>query len=243
MPSLELSEGAIGKLLFFLLRWLITKNCKLIAQTPEMRDDLIKIYNVSLNNVRVINNPLDKNSINTAIRSEKNPFNEKNINFVASGRLYEPKGYDILIKAFSICCKKREDFRLHIIGSDIIGKKKFYKNLADELGCLDKIIFHGHIDNPYPFYKYSDVFVLSSRREGMPNALIENIYLSKKVISSNCIPAIKRILDSSKCGEIYNVNDFNELANCMLNYELISTGNLVGFDTLDEFKGYILSND
>lgn len=243
MPSLELSEGAINKPRFLAIRYFIRNNCKLIAQTQEMKEDIHKVYNVALDSIRVISNPLDKNVIDSALVNQENPFKQKFVNFVASGRLYEPKGYDILIKAFSICCKKRDDFRLHIIGADVIGKKSEYQLLASQLGCSAQVIFHGHIDNPYPFYKNCDAFVLSSRREGMPNALIENIYLSNKVICSNCIPVIKRILKESKCGEIYDVNDIQTLAKHILNYESIRTGKLVGFDSINDFKGIIKNND
>jgi glycosyltransferase involved in cell wall biosynthesis len=243
MPSLELSEGAIKKYRFLAIRYFLRNNCKLIAQTKEMKEDLYKVYNVSLDRICVISNPLDKGLIDSSLINQESPFESQYINFVASGRLYEPKGYDILIKAFSICCKSRADFRLHIIGSDVIGKKSEYQSLATRLGCVNQVVFHGHIDNPYPFYKNSDVFVLSSRREGMPNALIENIYLSNKVICSNCIPAIKRILKESNCGVTYDVNDFNTLSQHMLNYESIQTGQLFGFDSFNDFKGVIKSND
>lgn len=57
----------------------------------------------------------------------------------------------------------------------------------------------------------SDVFILSSKHEGLPNTLLEAAYLNKYIISSNCKTGPKEILKEYQNGELYNTGNINEL--------------------------------
>ena len=57
----------------------------------------------------------------------------------------------------------------------------------------------------------SDVLILSSKFEGLPNVLLEAAYLNKYIISSNCKTGPKEIIKEYKYGELYNNGNANEL--------------------------------
>ena len=68
-------------------------------------------------------------------------------------------------------------------------------------------------NNPYPYLKASDVLILTSKYEGLPNVLLEAISLKKHVISSDCPTGPREILDNGKGGELFNIGNFPQLAN------------------------------
>jgi glycosyltransferase involved in cell wall biosynthesis len=54
------------------------------------------------------------------------------------------------------------------------------------------------LENPFKIIDQSDIFVLSSRFEGLPNVLLEAASLKKFIISTNCPTGPKEILLNGK---------------------------------------------
>ena len=83
------------------------------------------------------------------------------------------------------------NFRLLIVGYG--SEKEHLQNFINKfhLKKYVKIIF---AKNPYKFIKMSDVFISSSKFEGLPNVLLEAAYLNKYIISSNCKTGPKEII-------------------------------------------------
>ena len=83
----------------------------------------------------------------------------------------------------------------------IIGKGKLKKKLQGYINFnnLRKYVrIIDYVDNPYPFIKQTNLFVLSSKFEGLPNVLLESLVLKKFVISSNCPTGPSEILKNGK---------------------------------------------
>ena len=57
----------------------------------------------------------------------------------------------------------------------------------------------------------SDVYISSSKYEGLPNTLLEAAHLNKYIISSNCKTGPSEIIKIYKNGELYNMGNTNEL--------------------------------
>lgn len=102
---------------------------------------------------------------------------------VAVGREDDLKGYWHLIRSFAKVVQTVHDVRLLIIGEgEYLEDKKF----AEDLGIKDKVFFTGVRMNPFPYVKRACVYILSSRNEGFPNALVEAMALGKPVMATNC---------------------------------------------------------
>lgn len=102
---------------------------------------------------------------------------------VAVGREDDLKGYWHLIRSFAKVVQTVHDVRLLIIGEgEYLEDKKF----AEDLGIKDKVFFTGIRMNPFPYVKKACVYILSSRNEGFPNALVEAMALKKPVMATNC---------------------------------------------------------
>jgi glycosyltransferase involved in cell wall biosynthesis len=92
------------------------------------------------------------------------------------GHLERRKGVERLIEAFAGIYDERSTARLLLVGGGREGPEDTEAALREyvaELGLEDAVRFCGVQPNPRPFLHASDVFVLPSFREGMPNALLE----------------------------------------------------------------------
>lgn len=192
---------------------------KLIVQTHEMKLEHLNILHLDDNKVLELSNPLNEYDIEQKVSNTTSPFSSNNINYVFAGRLSYVKGIDVLIKAFSIVVKKKENALLYVVGDNQNIFRQDYLHfleIAKDLGIQDKIIFTGFTDNPYLYMKYADCFVLPSRNEGLPNVLLEALFLGTPVVSTISVPVIEKIIQNSSNGYTVAVEDIEGLADGMI---------------------------
>ena len=90
----------------------------------------------------------------------------------------------------------------------------------DKLEKIVKLI--GSKENIESYIEASDIFVLSSIYEGVPNVLIESLYLKKYIISSDCSTGPKEVLNNGKYGDLFKVRDYNQLFELLKNFNIKS---------------------
>lgn len=219
-PKLILENKELGPISKRLLEWSYMKADVIIAQTPEMKAEIVRYHNIDESKIRVFLNPLDTDSIDKKIENIDNPFEIDHKNIVAAGRLTRQKGFDVLIEAFRYVVDTDKDFILHIVGDDLGDKDKLV-SMVQDLSLDHNVRFLGYQDNPYRFFFFSDLFVLSSRWEGMPNTVIENLYLQKPIVATRCIPFMDRLISNGKNGFLVDVENSQQLAKAILDYENI----------------------
>ena len=182
---------------------------KIIVNSYRFRDELKKKFNI---NSTCIYNPLNKKEIKkkSLEKNNYNFFDKKNIlKIINIGRFTDQKDHLTLLKAANIL-KKKINFRLIIIGK---GKNKEKINDYINENNLKKFIrIVNFKKNPFPYLKKSNLFILSSKYEGLPNVLLEALVLKKFVISSNCPTGPSEILDNGKTGLLFKVGDYKNLA-------------------------------
>ena len=66
--------------------------------------------------------------------------------------------------------------------------------------------------NPYPYLRMADMFILTSKFEGLPNVLLEASALKKFIVSTNCPTGPNEIVLDNKSGFLCKVNDFKDIA-------------------------------
>ena len=131
----------------------------------------------------------------------KLPTNKFIILFV--GSILKRKGIDTLTDAFIKACQERSDLFLVIIG--LINDKELYKLLIRSLedqNLNDKFIFTGLLQDKAflaNYYRSADLFVLPSRREGLPNSLLEAMSSGLPVIAS-FISELKNTINNGENG-------------------------------------------
>ena len=194
----------------------IKKADKVIVNSKEFQKEFKKKFSIKAD---LIYNPLNKSEI--IKKSKVNGkilipfFNNKKFKIINIARLTNQKDHLTLIKALSLIVKKL-DFRMLIIGygvnKNILKKKiKDYK-LKKSVKIIDNRL------NPYPYLRKSDLFILSSRFEGLPNVILEAQSLKKFVISSDCPTGPKEILNKGKLGMLFKVGDYKKLASMIIDY-------------------------
>lgn len=192
----------------------------IIAQTEEMKQELIDEMHISEDKVVVLQNPVDTETINKKIQTGKIPYSDDGkVRYVASGRFAYQKGFDLLVEAFAIVKKQQPEAELYIVGRNDGGFEDYYnevKQLIEKHGLQDSVKCVGFQNNPYVYIKYADCFVLSSRWEGLPNVMIESLYLGTPVATFKCIPVIERIVTDGADGYLAEKENVESLAKAMM---------------------------
>lgn len=128
---------------------------------------------------------------------------------VALGRLSSAKDYPTLLNAVALVRGDRA-VRLVILGEG--EEEDALRNLAEELGIADIVDFAGFSRTPYPYLAAADVYVLSSRWECLPTALIEALACGARVVATRCPYGPDEILENGRWGRLVPVADADALA-------------------------------
>lgn len=105
-------------------------------------------------------------------------------NLVGMGRLVDQKGFDLLIDAFAPLAKTFPDWDLTILGEGC--RRAELTERARQRSIADRVHLVGAVTNPQSVLAHADLFVLSSRFEGFPNALCEAMACGVPAISFDC---------------------------------------------------------
>ena len=168
----------VGLIWHWLRRCLYPMADHLVLQNQEIRD-WFKNYNRSLH---VIPNPVQVSEESLKQGPEISLPEGKRI--IALGRLVEQKGFAILIQSFAGLSRQYPDWRLVIIGEGPLRNE--LKQHAKRLNVESYVFFVGKVKNPFSVFSRCDLFVLSSRYEGFPNALLEAMACGLPVVSFDC---------------------------------------------------------
>ncbi len=216
MVSAGRSTGWRGRIVASLQRILYRHLNAVIAVSNGVADDLTRETGVPSTRVKVVRNPID-----TAMITEKAARNEEHDcqsahrrPFVlAVGRLSVQKDYPTLINAFA-AVRTRRDARLVILGEGPLRPE--LEQLIGKLGLAEFVDLPGFISNPYALMAQASVFVLSSRWEGLPNALIEAMACGARVVATDCPSGPRELLEDGRLGRLVSVGDVQELADTIV---------------------------
>jgi glycosyltransferase involved in cell wall biosynthesis len=124
-------------------------------------------------------NPLNMSNLGAAVSFEAPTF-------ITVTRLVAQKGIDVLLKAAAIVFAKLPAWRLAIIGDGPLSDE--LQSLARDLGIASRVDWLGYCDDPIPYLRAAKFFVLTSRFEGSPNALIEAMACGLASVVSDASP-------------------------------------------------------
>lgn len=127
---------------------------------------------------------------------------------VAVGRLTPQKDFGTLIEAIANLTSR--DAHLFILGEG--PERAALEQLAGRLGIADRVHLAGFVENPYAVMARAHVFVLSSRYEGMPNALLEALALGCNAVSTDCPTGPEEIMAGYDGGRLVPVGDVSALS-------------------------------
>ena len=197
------------KVFNLLYKILYPKFDKIVCQSNFMLKDLKINYQISPDKMVVIHNPVDIDKITKLKKEVPKDLDLNKKNVIAVGSLEPVKCYDKLIEYFLNI--KDKNICLNIIGEGSLKQKMevFIKNNNAE----DKIKLLGFKRNPYQYMYHSDLFVIVSKFEGFPNAVLESIACGTPVLGFKCPGGIEDIIVENINGWYVKNRDFKKLIN------------------------------
>jgi len=168
----------------------IQKTFEDLAASPEEKSKIIRIYN-----------PLDTEEILTKAQHniENHVLDDTTPCFISVGTIFPQKGFDRLLKVHKRLLDEGLKHQILIVGDGYDFEN--IKKLKSELKLDNTATMLGFTDNPYPYFKKADFYILSSRYEGFPTVLFEAISLKKNIIATD-VSGVKEMLNHGELGLI-----------------------------------------
>lgn len=132
---------------------------------------------------------------------------------IAVGRLSREKGFDLLLEAFARSRIASCGWKIAILGEG--PERRSLTNLAHELGISSSLVMPGVVESPEAWLRMADIFVLSSRFEGFPNALLEAMTCGLPVVSFDCPSGPAEIVKHATTGLLIPPSSIDELSNAL----------------------------
>lgn len=149
---------------------------------PQFKDKCVAIRNCNdYENIRML--------AGDGIQYDKSEFN-----IVTVARLSKEKGIERAIEAVKRCVKKGYKLHYHIVGSG--DQAEHLKELTGDYGLENAVTFYGNQNNPYPYMKNADLFLLPSYHEAAPMVFDEAACLGVPVLATETTSTDEMITES-----------------------------------------------
>ncbi|MGO8762891.1 MAG: glycosyltransferase family 4 protein [Desulfobaccales bacterium] len=158
---------------------------RVIANSQQVREDILRLYGVEPARLRLIYNGLDRQRFHpldpvaaAALRRRLGaPENSPVILFVGSG--FERKGLPYLFQAFGRLTDKTS--QLWVVGK---GNMALYRQAAEGLGVADRVKLWGPVAETAPFYQAAAVLALPTLYDPCSNVVLEALACGTPAITT-----------------------------------------------------------
>ncbi|XOD68506.1 MAG: glycosyltransferase [Flavobacteriales bacterium AspAUS03] len=156
---------------------------EIVSVSEGAREALLSLWLELKERIQVIYNPIDLEEVIEKSKERDPKKRDKNLRLIAVGRLMWQKGFDRLINVCHKLKKENFDFELFILGEGPL-KGNLIQQII-ELGLESHVKLLGFKENPYPYIRTADVFVMSSYVEGFAYVVLEALILNKVIVSTD----------------------------------------------------------
>ena len=175
-----------------------------VVQTRSVREWAVEF--LPEERVKVIPNP-----VNARVAEPPVKWDDRKPSIVAMGRFTREKGFDILLRGFAAVAPSFHEWNLVILGDGPLRGE--LTALITELGIDNRVLLAGIVRDPERYLRSAQVFVLPSRFEGFPNALLEAMASGCAVIATDCPSGPRYIVRSDENGILVAPDSPEALAN------------------------------
>jgi glycosyltransferase involved in cell wall biosynthesis len=186
----------------------------IVCQCDAMLNDVNQAFGVPREKMVRIYNPVEVDHIRSLADAAASPYSGQGPHLVACGRMIPMKGFDLLIEAMAEVARAVPTAGLTILGEG--PDEASLRARAERLGLAEKVHFAGFQSNPYAWMKWADLFVLSSRYEGLPNVMLEALALGTPVVGMDCPGGVREILEACPIGRTSPAEDVPGLAGAIV---------------------------
>lgn len=205
-------KTAFGRLAGLKWRHIAASRAVFIAPGEMSRAEL-RAAAIKPERIEIINNPVDLEKF-----TPPSPEERKNLKaklaisggaFIFTGRLAEPKALDRLLKAWAAADMQRKGATLLLAGAGPLREELV--SLADSLGVSKSARFAGVVPDVREYLRACEFFTLSSRSEGMSNALLEAMSCGLVPIATR-VSGTDMISDGGNGFMVANTDDVSALS-------------------------------
>lgn len=132
---------------------------------------------------------------------------------IAVGRLQRQKGFDLLIDAFQDVSRRWNDVHLAIVGEG--PERAVLERQIESLHCSSSVTLLGYRTDVPELIAEADVFVLSSRWEGMPNVVMQAMLNGTPVVATR-VEGITELIEQGRSGLVVELNQAGPLASAII---------------------------
>ena len=213
--SLEMAAARTGRIVRPFRHVLYPAAARVICVSEGARTDFLSTVHYPRHRTHVVYNPAGITTGDLAASVPDHPFfcNPTIPVIMTAGRFAAEKDHFTLLRAFAEA-RKRRPIRLILLGEGPL--RRDLEQLASALKLVDDISLPGYRSDARAFMRHADLFVLSSRFEGMPNALLEALFCGARIVSTDCTSGPREILDNGRYGQLVPVGDWRAMADAIL---------------------------
>lgn len=186
----------------------------IMAVSEGVKRDMVELTSLAQDKIKVIYNPAARgigNSIKVSEETKNKLWGSNPGKCILSvGAFKEQKNFKLLIEAFALFSSEN-DCTLIILGEGSLRSE--LESQIINLGLSESIILPGFTENPSPWFLTADLFVLSSKWEGLPTVLIEALDCGLPVVSTDTPTGPSEILEAGVWGILVPLNDPTALCN------------------------------
>lgn len=157
---------------------------KIICVSNGTKKSVLSLYPQLEDKLQVIYNPIDKEQIimNASVPIQ---ISKDKTTIVCVGRLVYQKGYNVLLQAHKELINEGIEHQVIVLGEGNLENE--LKKQILELNLQESFTLLGYRENPYPYIKAADIYVLPSIFEGFSLSLVEAMVLGKPCIATRCV--------------------------------------------------------
>jgi glycosyltransferase involved in cell wall biosynthesis len=166
----------------------------------------IRGYGLPAERIRRIPNGVDLDRF--AVQAWPQVSDSEPLRLLFVGRLSRQKGTDVLLHALALQ-RQRARFHLRVVG--VGGEEQSLRAQSASLGLEGFVEFCGSQENMLQHYAWSELVVLPSRFEGMPNVILEAMSCARPVLGTS-VDGTSELLAGGQCGWLVPAGDAAALA-------------------------------
>jgi len=190
----------------------------ILTVSQAIAEEMRQYYQVPQEKIRVLYSSIDQNEI-LALATQSIPsavdIDNVELRVLSVGRLTEVKRpQDIYEAAKYLIQNHHRRIQVDFVGEGPL--EAILKSQVVQDGLSQNIRFHGFQANPFPYYQRADLLCLASTCEGLPNVIMEAMFLGVPVLAADCSSGPRELLGNQSYGTLVSVRNPQALADAML---------------------------